>query len=394
MNRGVTEYKPSQIGGFFQAPPEKAVISGGDGFMRARTLDAITYAACVNNLPVVVLHEANRPLESMLQTTLAGTGRLVVINQSNPLYEPFAGLTDNEISKLIMDAAPKDFDIKPNAKYYMDGMLSYLRARKSAPSLNAFVKCPHTDLFNRVDALAAGGTITDVKGQEIKSRLMSGQSECYKLESYFSSLDDEFDSILSRKSAPNQQSITKAIADGRVITVDVTSNVNKLLINVLITQIKYAIGKGKYVSFIADELSTENNELFGHLIRTHSDKCKMTVSSRDLFAMCGGDEKMFHTLIGNSGKIVIFGHASGASAAKWAEAIGYYDKTETSTSYSTGKSRQTMFQLFPGSNRTSTTNYNIKREYIIKPEQINRMQPNEVYIYDSFGTELAHTRLI
>lgn len=402
ISRGITEYQPSQIEGFFRSdePAENAVISGGTNRIRSQTINAIIYAACTNNLPVVVLHEANNELETMLQMSLANTNRLILINQSNQIYDPFVGLSDNEISKLIMDAAPKDFDIKPNAKSYIDGMLTYIHAINKVPSLNVFAKCPHSDLFTRVDGLIANNKITDVKGQEIKSRLMSGQSECYKLESYFSSLDDQIDSILSRKSTQSQQSITKVIDDNKVIVIDITSNVNKLLINVLITQIKNAIGKGKYVSFVADELSTENSELFSNLIRMHSDKCKMTISSRDLFAMCSGDEKTFNTIIGNSQRIAIYAHSSGASATKWAEAVGYYDKTEKSTSYSSSSSRSTPYNIFSFDNysktsgSTDTVNYNMKREYIIKPEEINRMLPNEVYVIDSFKKEIAHTKLV
>lgn len=396
QRRGITEYRPSEIGGFFlpTLPATNVVISGGDNRIRSMTIHEIARAACINNMPVVILHEANQELEKMMQITWANSGRLTLINKGNPIYDPFVGLTDAEISKLVMDAAPKEFDIKPNAKYYIDGMIAYIRAINKQPRLNVFVKCPHADLFNKVDALVANGTITDPQGQAIKSRLMQGQSECYKLESYFSSLEDQFSSILSRKLSQDHKSITRTIDDADVILIDITSNVNKLLINILVTQIKYAIGKGKFVTFVADELSTENSELFTGLIRMNNDKCKLTVSSRDVFAMCGGEEKVFHTLLGNCGKAVIYCHTSGASATKWAEAIGYYDKTEISTSVSSGSSRQSPFQFFAGTNTTSTTNYNNKREYIVKPEEISRMQSNEVYIIDGVTPQLAHTRLV
>jgi hypothetical protein len=396
IGRGVIEYRPSEIGGFFlpESLPTNVVISGGDNRRRSQTISAIAYAACVNNMPVVVLHEADRDLESMLQITFANSGRLTVINHNNPMYDPFIGLSDNEISKLIMEAAAKEFDIKPNAKYYIDGMNAYIRALNKAPSLNAFVKCPHSDLFNKVDGLVIGGVFDSAKGQDIKSRLMQGQSERYKLENCFQSLEAQFAGILSRKTSHDRKSITRTIEESDVIVVDITSNVNKLMLNVLIAQIRMAMGKGKYVSFIADELSTENSELFAGLIRMHNEHCKLTVCSRDVFAMCGGEEKIFHTIIGNSGKIVLYAHSSGAGATKWAEAIGYYDKMETSTAHSTGKYNQSPFKLFPGSNTTSTTNYNIKREFIIKPEEINRMRPGEVYIFDSLTQELAHTLLV
>lgn len=76
------------------------------------------------------------------------------------------------------------------------------------------------------------------------------------------------------------------------------------------------------------------------------------------------------------------------------EAIGYYDKTEISTSSSSGSSRQSPFQLFTGANTTYTTNLNQKREYIVKPEEITRMQSNKVYIIDGLSAKIAHTTFI
>ena len=393
--RGITENRASEINRFFlpKDPQTNVLISGGDNRIRSQTINAIVYAAAVNNIPTVVVHAANRELEKMLQMTFANSGRLSVININHPQYEPFEGLSDHEISRLILESSPKDIDLKPNAKYYIDGMIAYLQAVSKRPSLNAFSKCPHADLFNRIDGLVSKGTITDIQGQEIKSKLMQGQSEISKLESYFQSLEYQFEYILNRKTSQSQISITRAIDYSEVIVIDITSNVNKLLLNILVTQIRFAVGKGKQVSFIADELSTESNELFSSFIRLHDDHCKLTVCSRDLFTMCGGDEKVFNTILGNSEKIVLFAHSLGASAAKWAEAIGYYDKTETSNSYSKGFSRQRPFQLYPSSNSTNTTNLNIKREHIVKPEEINRMQPNEVYIFDNITKQLLHTRL-
>lgn len=55
--------------------------------------------------------------------------------------------------------------------------------------------------------------------------------------------------------------------------------------------------------------------------------------------------------------------------------------------------RYSSFSLFPGSNNTMTKNYNIKREYIVRPNLINRMGSNEVYTYRHSDNKLIHTFL-
>jgi hypothetical protein len=400
ITRGITEYKPSEIGGFFPPtdPIGNVVISGGEDAMRSQTIEAISYLAYDTQLPVVILHQGNNELETMMQLTFGKSGCLTIVNQKNPVYEPFVDLSDVEISKLIIESAPKDFDIKPNARYYINGMIEFLRAKKRPPSLSAFEKCPHYELFNKVDTLIADSTITEPVGQAIKSKLMSGQSECFKLESYFAELVNQFSPILSAGGTKTKYSLLQTINAPGIVTIDIGSNINKLLVNVLITQIKIAISKGKPISLIIDELYSENDDLFTNFMKIRNEKCKLTISAKDIYALCGGNEKLFHTILGNSEKIVVFCHSSGASALKWAEAIGQYDKTEITKSHNRGHSRQN--QVRSGENTTygynisNTTNYNQKREYIIKPETITRMQPNEVYIVDSVNREIAHTCLV
>ncbi|GHU16067.1 hypothetical protein FACS1894163_04740 [Spirochaetia bacterium] len=398
--RGITEYKPSEIGGFFPPTDQigNIIISGGENSMRSQTIEAISYLAYDNNLPVVILHQGNKELETIMQLTLGKSGCLTIINQNNPVYEPFAGLSDIEISKLIIESAPKEYDIKPNARYYIDGMINFLQVKKRNPTLSAFEKCPHNELFNKVDMLITNNTISDPAGQAIKSKLMSGQSECFKLESYFTELSNQFSQIMSASGAKTQYSLLQTINTPGIVTIDIGSNINKLLVNVLIAQIKIAISKGKTISLITDELYSESGDLFTNFIKIRNEKCKLTISAKDIYALCSGDDKLFHTILGNGEKLVLFSHSSGASALKWAEAVGQYDKTEITKSHNRGYTHQNPVRIGEfatyGNNTSNTTNYNQKREYIIKPEAITRMQPNEVYIVDSVSREIAHTFLV
>jgi hypothetical protein len=400
ISRGLTEYKPSEIGGFFLPGDQigNVIISGGENIMRSKAIEAISYLAYDKNLPVIILHQGNDALETMMRLTFGKSGCLTIVNQKTPFYEPFADLSDAEISKLIIESAPKDYDIKPNARYYIDGMIAFLRAKKRSPSLSTFEKCPHYELFNKIDTLIADGTITYPAGEAIKSKLMSGQSECFKLESYFTELVNQFSQIMSAGGTKTKYSLLQTINTSGIVTIDIGSNINKLLVNVLIAQIKIAISKGKSVSLITDELYSESGDLFANFMKIRNEKCKLTISAKDVYALCSGDEKLFHTILGNSEKLVVFCHSSGASALKWAEAIGQYDKTEITRSHNRGHTRQNPVRLGEnttyGYNTSNTTNYNLKREYIIKPEAINRMLPNEVYIVDSVNIEIAHTYLV
>ena len=169
------------------------------------------------------------------------------------------------------------------------------------------------------------------------------------------------------------------------------SFINSLLINSIISQIKQAISKGKNIVLITDNLTASGNSLVKRIMTEHTGKCKLIACSSDALSMCDGDDKIFNTLVGNSEQVIILSHSSGATCTKWAETIGYYNKEEESQSYEKGSMKHSPFTLFPGSNNSTTKTYNIKREYIVKPESINRMAPNEVYSYDHRKNELVHS---
>lgn len=125
------------------------------------------------------------------------------------------------------------------------------------------------------------------------------------------------------------------------------------------------------------------------LISVNSPHLNLSISTDDLYAMLGGDEKLMYTLLGNSMENIIMQHGSAISAEEWSKAIGFYEKTETTTTTSRGKTKG-GFSLFPSYNDSKSIAYATKREPIVKSEEIVRMAGNEMYIYDRVQNELRH----
>ena len=391
INRGVIEQKHSSVDVLLNATNgvSNTLISGGDVSERSRWISEIIINMHSQGIPTVVIHENNDYLKSYLTSRIA-TNSLAFIDYNSPQLEPFLGCNSKEITKLLIETATTEYDIKNNARYYIEGMCDYLRVKKLQPTLRMFYKCPHGRLFDFIDDLINNGTITDSQGQAIKSKLMMGQSEQFKVESLISDLYDQSEPLLARN-PKLRKNIVNAVKNNKVIVINISSNANALLIGMLLVQVRNELRKGKELALITDNLSCASTELLKKCYVEKSSKCKLVASSDDILSSCEGDDKVFSTLVGNSDNIVILSHASGATSSKWAETIGYYNKEEASTSYSKGSMRHSPFALFPGKNNTTTTNYNIKREYIVKPEQINRMISNEVYFYRNADNKLFHT---
>jgi hypothetical protein len=396
MNRSVVEYKPCDVDAFFE--PSRgvynALISGGDPRLRTSAIVAQTICATSNNFPVVIIHEGNHLLEQQLRSNFSGSGRYKEISSGNPCFEPFCGLSELEISNQILETAPKDYDIKYNARYYIEGISAYLKASGKNLSFKLFSTCPHSMIFDKVDDLEMQGKISDHKAQEIKSKLMMGQSENYKLDSFLASLRMEIEPLMYvSKRGQHPLNIVTALKHNTILCFDLSSVTNKLLLNTIIYQLKLALTRGLQYQIVIDSIPIDSNESYASYIRTPSDKACKTITTDDFYAMVGGDEKVFSAVVGNTQTLIVMNHSSGHSATKWAEVFGQYDKFEESYSTSRGGSRRTPFSILSSPNYNRTVNVSKNREYIVKPETITRLGNGEAFILSAALGQLCHLYL-
>ena len=396
INRSVAEYHPCEVDAFFDPSSGvyNALISGGNSRIRTSAMVAQVLSAVQNNFPVIVLHEGNHHLEQQLRVNLQPTGKYCEISPSNPVFEPFYGLDILEITNQILDVATKDYDIKYNVRYYLEGLGAYLKNNKKNPSFRMLSTCPHALIFDKIDDLNMRGIISDSEAQEIKSKLMMGQSENYKLDSFLASMRMEVSPILYQNRAARPVNIMSAIKHDQVLCFDIVSMSNKILLNTLMFQLKLAQTRGLQYTVIIDSLPINANEDYANYVKSPSDKICRMFSSDDFYAMVGGDEKVFSSVVGGTQILVVMGHSSGHSAMKWADVFGQYDKYEQSYSTSRGSSKATPFSIFSSPNRNQTVSVSKSREYIVKPEAIARMGANEAYVLSVARGELAHLTLI
>lgn len=396
-NRGVTEYKPCTVDAFFEPANGlyNVVASGGHSAVRSAAIEAQALCAIQNGFPVIILHEGNTELCGRIKRTLAPLGNYQEISARSPRFEPFYGLSELEIANQITETAPKEYDLKFNARYYIDGISTFIRKKGRHLSFQMFSTCPHALLFDKVDELQLQGNLSDQEAQEIKSKLMMGQSESLKIESYLADMKMETSQIAYRaKQGFQPTNVVSSLKKNAILCFDVSSSTNKLLINTIVFQCKLALMKGIQFALIIDSIPINANEAYENLIKSSPDKIVKMISSDDIFAMVGGDDKLFAAIVGNSQTTIVMSHTSGHSAKMWSEVFGEYDKLEESYSTSRGASRRTPFSPFSSPNYNRTVNINRNREYIVKPEAIMRMGQTEAYILTAARAELAHLQFI
>lgn len=390
---GVVNYKSCSVENFFESQygTINTIVSGGADDIRFKVLRAHIAIAINDGFPVIVLHQGNPYIGSRLRNEFGGVVETNIVDIGSACYDPFYDLDGGAISELVMGAAPKSFDIKHNAKYYIEGVVELLKKSKKKPYFNLLATCPHTTLFDKIDDLVGKNQISDSDGQEIKSKLMIGQSESAKIESYFYTLQTQIQPFLYRtKSREKPVNVRKNISNTELLVINIGNIANELYVNVLIEELKRAIAYGSSAAVVLDSISIVGNDKLKELIMGLSGQVRFTVIGDDVVALSGSDEQLFTTLVGRAKKIVVLSHNAGTSAVKWSQVFGEHDKQEQSYSVSKGGSYNSPIPFMASPNYNKQVNYNWKREYIVKPEKIMNLGYGEAFVYSGDINELAH----
>ena len=390
---GVVNYKSCSVENFFESQygTINTIVSGGSDDIRFKVLRAHIAIAINDGFPVIVLHQGNPYIGSRLRNEFGGVVETNIVDIGSACYDPFYDLDGGAISELVMGAAPKSFDIKHNAKYYIEGVVELLKKSKKKPYFNLLATCPHTTLFDKIDDLVGKNQISDSDGQEIKSKLMIGQSESVKIESYFYTLQTQIQPFLYRtKSREKPVNVRKNISNKELLVINIGNITNELYVNVLIEELKRAIAYGSSAAVVLDSISIVGNDKLKELIMGLSGQVRFTVIGDDVVALSGSDEQLFTTLVGRAKKIVVLSHNAGTSAVKWSQVFGEHDKQEQSYSVSKGGSYNSPIPFMASPNYNKQVNYNWKREYIVKPEKIMNLGYGEAFVYSGDINELAH----
>ncbi len=390
--RNITRYEPSDIEGFIERDKQVGsyVISGGISQNRARAAASAVVCSLTQNVPVIVLHEGNIELQNQISAATAFTNNKVIIARNTAVYDPFYNRSNQEICNLIMNSTQTNSGIGAIGQQYIIGIAEFIKSKRIPPFCEMFVSCPHDALFDKIDDAETAGYITAQSATQIRNQLMQGQNERANVQAFFSQLAYQGMGIISNKGNRNSAvNIRTAVEHDGMLMIDIGSSTNDILLNLLVNEVKEVLASGKKIMLVLDGININSNEQLSKVIKSLSSRCLTTMLSDDVYSMLGADDNLFHSFVGNASQCVVFSHTMGVTCNKWSEVFGYYDVDKVSQNMGTNQNYQWGYGFGSSNSISVATN----REFIVKPEDIARMAPNEVYILDRNVRELAYTTL-
>ncbi len=389
-NKNITYCPPTRIEDFFDANDciSNIAFSGANQYLRNRALKCTIQNAVNQGYGVVVLHQGNTELESELKYI---TSSITVFNRTSSNYEPFIGLSNSEIFRMVQDSAVQCCDMKGASKYYLEGVTEFIRGKKATPCCHMYITCPHLTIVDKVDTAETKGVLNSTVANKIRTLLVQGLDQRCDVENYFNILENQGRGLLATSKSLNRALNLRLLLKRKEVgIVDISSVNNRLILNLIMCDMMNAYNAGYPFLLVVDGISITSNVLLQQYVENSGYNSFSVISNDDIFASVNGNEKILFSVLAKTSKSFIGQHVSGQSCEIFAKHIGQYDKKEIDTSYMQTKQYQSMFSVIPGQMEGSGIHVSSKKEYRVTPDEISKMDYNEFYLMESKHNTLYH----
>ena len=388
QSRGLQQYKSISTDTLFPTVSfqENLVISGGGVSERLTFSERILRNAFDQNRAMVILHLANGGLENII----AANGFGVIANKSSKVFDPFTSFDLPEICQVVFDTCKAKYDIKPAGRYILQIVHDLLTAQSIRPYFANYANFTYQQIPNRINDCLSAGLITPQQASDLNSLLMMGQAELAKIDTFFYDMKAQTTHI----AAPNPdsvkaQSILSAIKFGKMLCLDLHSSANVMLVELIVNTLTIAMNRGYEFSLFIDDVAIASNESLKNAL-CHTSNHNNIICSKDLYALLNGKEDVFASIVGVADKTVLLSHGSHLSCEKWSKYIGEYDKIDVSRNESGGFFQSSKWGYSSNSGQTMQD----KREFKVKPEEINRLPQMQVFVYDNQTGSLIQANVV
>lgn len=403
--RGITEYQPSQIGGFVEQNiyNMNVICSGDSSDLRSEVLVSLCVAATIANVPVIVLHQGDDDLTNEFRKVYQNHPSYIEVGPNSYRFDPFYQLSNNKISKVIVDTAPQNYALTCDGEVYVDVLTGYLTGRGRLITLKGLYKCPHNRMPVLLNSAASKHTLPAKLVQDLQANLVQGQKEAHKIKAYLNELYDECIPLLPINKADyrNCISIFQAVKQKDIMNIDIVSESNTLLLKIIAEQLRMLTRRCVPFFLIVDNISIRDDNAIKSLSTSKDHGFGCAIAGDDVFSLCEGNEKLFSALLGNSQKWFVFHHSSGISAEKWSNAFSKYQKIDTTYNYGRGSGKGSGYGFFGGlthgnanwnRNKTNQQGYTYanKDEAKIRADEILSLPKRSGFIYSGNIREIAH----
>jgi hypothetical protein len=353
------------------------IISGGNKTLRNRSLEYVCNDAYQRAFPTVIFHCGNNELTAILKKHTI-RNRLSIVDGNTLLYNPFDGLAETDISRIISESIPigkerGQYDIsKSMVRLFVKIIYHLLVARKKSISLANIITCDLGTLKDKIEDEYKNGNLSQDIYNRLKSEYIRCQTHRDNIQDYFEDLKTQVGKIYTFNKAKSLD-IEKCLKHCQIVVIDLKNSLNKLLISLATEHLRYLYENGQKMLVVIDGVKFSANPVLPELMIQH-DECNFAISSDDIFADYSSDKAKMKTLVGYTDRVMLFKHKGDGANDFWSEKFGEYDKIVVNQGFNTNTGA-----FIPS--RGSSKQESHTRETRVKPEELATISNTQVCLY-------------
>ena len=354
------------------------LVTGGNSATRIRILQSCCKASLVNGRIPVVIHASDTDmLDAFYQSNLP----VPYLGTKVQPYDPFRGYTNDEIAMSVVSSSVgtgEEYRVNQNALPYLFALLRLIRCRGEEPSFQKLSTAPHSSMGRIVTESVNYGSLSPSDAEDIRSLLSMSEGHQYGVVFFLNEMARTSQGILASGNGASGISIKQATSHPCIVTVNIGSYRNKLLLGAVISEITSLWGQRPFSIILDDPIGLSKGRLWD-LASNAGGNHLMSVVTRDVVASIDGDERSLKALSALCPFQIVMAHGSDSSNSMVSKMMGEYEMTELKESYGTQSYRQSLLS-FPG--------YGTNKSYVkekrtvprVKPEEIRGLRPNEAFV--------------
>lgn len=339
-----------------------------------------------------MIHRGSRELEHvaisvMKNANINGEKKLRIINQDNPFFEPFRGMGDMQVNRIIKALAEKlNYSLTPGFEKIVYAHLEILHLLKIPVSLTGLVY-----LCSFRDMAEFHANIMQLPCEERTARRIwsdlgiegdenNGQFDLFR--NVIRGLQAEaMQSGWTEKNKVTQLNCVETMQNGGALLLSINDMHSDLLMTYLAEELKEA-GMREFMLLLDDIKLTDEN--FLSFLKRAGNNCHIGIISDNIVNMFEGNKDNFQLVMERMNCIVLFKHSTGSVAQILSELIGKYDYTKVDSSYGTNRG---FFNILP-EGKHEELHYSIENRYRVMPEEIINLYAQQAIVFDTRTNEI------
>lgn len=359
-------------------------ISGGTEEARNCLVVQNCKQAVSNGIPVIILHEGNYHLEYDVKQALIGKCYCRSLSKAEPFYEPLLRLDDQEVANLLIEASKEGDEIGADGLLYFKALSKIARRKGISPYARMLSTFPYAQAGDVISGLEAKGIITSTEASALQSDIKAGAGERARIDKFFSELINQADIIAGKSELGRSTCISECIRNQGVLLFDVGTCSKSMQLSLIRAELEKFIKEGQAVRLVIDAMTLADSPLLLDLLgKTHA-TFWWTLSTPDINALVNAGKNLT-SWIALTHKTVIFANSLGTSEALSKE-LGEYDYVEVINSRGRGTDFGTLGLHFGVKDTVHTA---VKREMVVKPEDISSLDEREFYMLNNNVSEIV-----